>query len=417
MSQHGELVDHLFRHQSGKMLATLVRLLGPGQIQVAEDVVQDVLCRALETWKFGRLPRNPEAWLMQAAKNRAIDLLRHGERVERLEPALRHSLGQRELEASFQSDAVGSGVLQLAFSCCDAALSEDTQVTVILKYLGGFSVKEIAGAFLTSADTIEKRLGRGRAALCAHARLYDFESASDWPVRLASVLRALYLLFNEGYHGANEEEAVRGQLCFEALRLGLLVARDRRLGTPDAKALVALMCLHGARLGARVADDRSLITLAEQDRSRWHRPLLAEGLAWLSDSAQGEAASEYHLEAAIAGHHAVASSVAATDWAEIRTLYDALYQRKPTAVVALNRAIAISMAEGPQAGVAALSAIAERDRLAAYPFYAAALGDCCQRLGELERARAHFTAALSSARNPKERELFEHKLLGVASVA
>ena len=410
-----ELVDHLFRHQSGKMVAALVRILGPGNVQLAEDVVQDVLCRALETWKYGRLPPNPEAWLMRAAKNRAIDLIRRRERFGELGPELGRYLESEwtlvpAVDASFDEPAIRDGLLGLAFSCCDPSIGADTQVSVILKYLCGFSVREIARAFLTSEETIEKRLGRGRAALKAHRELYDVDRDQPDGKRLTSVLSAIYLLFNEGYHGSNDTVAVRQELCFEALRLGLLVAEHEALATPETKALIALMYLHAARLPARVDQDQTLVTLAEQDRSRWDQVLVGQGLAWLGESAAGEAASEYHLEAAIAAHHAVAPSIERTDWAEIRALYDALYGIKPSPVVALNRAIALGMAEGPGAGLAALESIPERERLDGYPFYAAALGDMQLRLGRIDAARTQLMIAVTKARNPEERELLERKL-------
>lgn len=410
-----ELVDHLFRHEAGKMVAVLVRILGPGNVALAEDVVQDVLCRALETWKYGHLPPNPGAWLMQAAKHRAIDLLRRRARFTELASDLGRHLESEwtlvpAIEASFDERSVRDGVLDLAFSCCEPSLSVDSQVTIILKYLGGFSVREIARAFLTTEQNIEKRLARGRAALKARQDLYAAaRDTMDGP-RLASVLRAIYLVFNEGYHGANDAVAVRQELCFEAIRLGLLLAEHKTLGTPEARALVAMMCLHGARLPARVDEEQCLVTLAHQDRKLWDQELLRQGLYWLEASASGEVLSEYHLEAAIAGHHAVAQSLEATDWEEICELYDALYRIKPSAVVALNRAIAVGMAQGPAQGLVALENIPERDRLRDYPFYAAALGDARLRCGERALARDHFATAASQARNPKEFELFQKKL-------
>jgi len=415
-----ELVDHLFRHQAGRMVAVLVRLLGAQNVELAEDVVQDVLCRALETWKYGRLPPNPEGWLMQAAKHRAIDLIRRRDRFLTLAPEVARHLESEwtllpAIEASFDEPAVRDGVLRLAFSSCDPSLTADTHVTVILKYLCGFSVREIARAFLTSEETVEKRLTRGRAALKAHPDLFDISRVEPGGERHASVLRAIYLLFNEGYHGGNDAVAVREELCFEALRLGTLLLEHESLATPETLALVAMMCLHGARLPARIDREQCLVTLADQDRSRWDQDLLAAGLRWLSDSAVGAVVTEYHLEAAIAGQHAVARALSDTDWAGILELYDALYRLKPSPIVALNRAIAVGMAHGPAAGLAALQRIPESNRLARYPFYRAALGDAERRLGSLEAARGHFLAALDLARNPDERTLLSRFLAEVSN--
>jgi RNA polymerase sigma factor (sigma-70 family) len=419
MATTHELCDHLFRHQSAKMVAVLVRVLGHTNVELAEDVVQDVLCRALETWKYGRLPESPEAWLMQAAKNRAIDIVRRRERFSDMSTELaRHVESERglvpEIEASFEEASVQDGLLRLAFSCCDPSVGVESQEALILKYLCGFSVREIARAFLTSEETIEKRLSRARAALKASPGIYEFASEELARERLPTVLHALYLLFNEGYHGANDEVAVREELCLEALRLASMLADHSAFGTPEAKALVALMCLHGARLPARLDEDRELVTFAGQDRSRWNQELLAAGIRWLADSASGDHAGEYHLEAAIAGHHAVASSLENTDWAAIRGLYDALFRIKPSPVVALNRAIALGLAEGPGAGIAALETLPGRERLENYPFYSAALGDMHLRGGSVEMARKYFAKAKELARNAEERRFLERRLAEVS---
>jgi RNA polymerase sigma-70 factor (ECF subfamily) len=252
-----------------------------------------------------------------------------------------------------------------------------------------------------------------RVEVRARRELYDVNAGASDQRRLSAVLRAIYLLFNEGYHGANASVAIREDLCREALRLGLLLTGHSPLSTPEAKALVAMMCLHGARLRARLDSAHGLVALAEQDRSRWDPVLLEQGLYWLGESAAGDVVSEYHLEAAIAGHHAVAGSVESTDWSAIRDLYDALYRLRPSAVVALNRAIAVGMAEGAAAGLLALEQLPEARRLDDYPFYAAALGDAHLKLGQRERARGCFESAARAARNPEERQFFERRLADV----
>ncbi|MDX2018964.1 MAG: sigma-70 family RNA polymerase sigma factor [Deltaproteobacteria bacterium] len=413
-----ELVDHLFRHQSGRMVAVLTRIVGPANISLAEDIVQDVLCDALETWKFGRLPENPAAWLMQAARHRAIDLVRRAGRFSALSGELRRHLESQQqlitaIDNLFGESAIDDGVLALAFACCHPDLQPDSQVTIILKYLCGFSVREIAHAFLVSEQTIEKRLTRGRAALKSQIALdldlgHGLETA-----RLGSVLRAIYLLFNEGYHGANESFPIREELCSEALRLGLLLATRPPFDGPETKALVALLFLHGARLPGRVDEEQYLVTLAEQDRSRWDRDLIQRGLFWLGESAAGDSVSEYHIEAAIAAHHVVAPSVEGTDWGEIRTLYAALAQLRPSPVIALNHAIAAGMADGPSAGLAALNSIGGKERLQAYPFFHAALAEFQGRLGDLSAARRSLDRAIAAARNPRERVLLQDRRLAL----
>jgi predicted RNA polymerase sigma factor len=308
-----------------------------------------------------------------------------------------------------EAHAVADDELRLMFSCCDPALSPQAQVAVILKYLCGFSVREIAQAFLSGEPAVEKQLFRSRRALEERGTLFEVRQPSQVRERLASVHGAVYLLFNEGYHGAHPERVVREDLCHEAMRLGLLLSRLPAAG-PETQALLALFCFLAARLPARVGDDGNLLLLAEQDRGRWDRELVGEGLRRLDLSAEGESLGPFHLEAAIAARHAAAPSFAETDWASIRELYDLLMSLRPTPVVALNRAIAVGMAEGPEAGLRALSAIEDRDRLARYPFLPAAVAEFELRAGRPERAASQLRAALLLARNGAEEAVLARKL-------
>jgi len=410
-----QLADHLFRHEAGRMVSSLVRVLGLRQLALAEDAVQDALLRALETWRFGALPQNPAAWLMRCARNRALDLVRRQGVSARVERELSEAAGSAEpasADLAERSRAVPDDELRLMFSCCAPELPPASQVAVILKYLCGFSVHEIAQAFLSTAVAVEKQLYRARAVLeQGGGSLYDVADPSQVRERLPSVHEAVYLLFSEGFHGGHPRHAVREDLCGEALRLAALLAQLPATAGPETQALLALLCFHAARLDARVAEDGSLLLLAEQDRSRWDRELLAAGLRRLDASAEGERVSAWHLEAAIAAEHAAAPAFEQTDWRRIHRLYDLLLAVRPSPVVALNRAIAVGMADGPEAGLRALAEIDGRDRLGRHPFLDAAVAEFEVRAGRPARAAESLRAALRVARNPAEVELLRRKLV------
>ena len=404
------LVDHLFRHEAGRLSAALVRVLGPANLDLAEDVVQETLCHALEVWKMGRVPENPAAWLRASARNRALDLLRRQRTRTRLLPEvsrLQDGLAPA-VDAAFTEDALREEQLRMMFACCDARLQPAVQVALVLKLLCGFGVGEVAQAFLASPAAIEKRLARGKAALRRAGALADLADPRI-ARRLDGVLDALYLLFNEGYHGAHPEVAVRADLCAEAIRLARLLAGNVATGQPRTFALLALMCLHAARLPGRLDARGALVPLEEQDRSAWDRALAAEGAQWLS-RATSEPPTALLLEAAIAAEHCFAPTFAETDWRAIVSLYDALYAQRPTPVVALNRAIALAQVQGPERGLAELRGLPGRDRLARYPFYPAALGELHLRAGHAREAAEEFRRALRLARSPAERSYFERKL-------
>ena len=407
------LADHLFRHEAGRMVASLARALGPRHLALAEDAVQDALLRALETWRFGAAPESPAAWLMRCARNRALDMIRRQGVAGRAAEELGRALEVRDPDeepALTPPSAFPDDELRLMFSCCAPQLPPAAQVAVILKYLCGFSVREVAQAFLSTEAAVEKQLYRARGVLEAGGALYDVGDPAQVRARLPSVHEAVYLLFNEGYHGAHPREPVREDLCAEALRLGELLGRLPDAGGPETQALLSLFCFHAARLGARTADDGSLLLLAEQDRALWDRSLLAEGFRRLGASAEGSRLSAWHLEAAIAAQHALAGSFEETDWRAIRALYDLLLAARPSPVVALNRAIALGMAEGPAAGLSALAAIPGRERLARYPFLPAAVAEFERRAGQPARAAQALREALLLARSPAEEAVLSRKL-------
>ena len=410
-----ETSDHLFRREAGRMVATLTRIFGVHNLALAEDVVQDTFCRALEVWKFHGMPENPSAWLMATAKNRALDVLRRERTARTFAPELGRFLQSEwtlapAVEELFATNQIQDDLLRMMFSCCHPLLPEEAQVALILHILCGFSVDEVASAFVTSHAAMEKRITRAKKVLARSKKLFDIEGGKDFAARLPGVQRALYLLFNEGYHGASPESAVRAELCKEAIRLVTLLREYPPASTPATFALGALMCLHAARLPTRVDAHGDLRLFFDQDRSRWDANLIAEGQGLLDLSASGPNLTEYHLEAAIAWAHATAHGAEDTNWELIVSLYDKLMAVRPSPVVALNRAIAIGQQEGPQRGLEEIRAIADSDRLASYPFYYAALGEFELRSGKPEKAREYFLSALTLARNPMERQFFEQRI-------
>src|SRR6516165_9330561 len=407
--------EHLFRHEAGRMVATLTRIFGTRNIALAEDVVQDAFCRAFEVWKVRGVPENPSAWLMATAKNRAIDALRRERTARTFEPELSRLI-QSEwtlapgVEELFSANKIKDDSLRMMFSCCHPRLGEEAQVALMLNILCGFSVGEIASAFVTTHAATEKRLTRAKKVLAGSKPLFDIEAPADFSARLPAVHRALYLLFNEGYHGASAETAVRVELCREAMRLTALLLEHPLGTTPVTYALSGLMCLGAARLPARVDASGNLISLFDQDRSQWDQELIAEGLKFLELSAAGSELTQYHVEAAIASVHAYARRTQDTDWEAVVSLYDRLMTIRPSPIVALNRAIAIAQNEGPERGLEEIRSITDCDRLAAYPFYSAALGELELRRGRYETACEHFRSALALARNPMERRFLDRRL-------
>jgi RNA polymerase sigma-70 factor (ECF subfamily) len=397
------------------MVAALTRVFGVHNLALAEDVVQDALCRALEVWKFRGVPENPSAWLMATAKHRALDVLRRERTARSFAPELGRLLETEWtlaplVEDLFGHHAIKDDELRMMFSCCHPRLREEAQVALVLHILCGFGVTEIAHAFLSTEAAVEKRISRAKKVLAGSKALFDLTCTADFAPRVSAVQRALYLMFNEGYHGAHSESAVRVELCQEAMRLSAILVEHPLASTPATKALFALMCLHAARLPARVDAVGNLTSLFGQDRSQWDHALIAEGERFLDLSASGNELTEYHVEAAIAAVHARARHTEDTDWGQIVVLYDTLMKIRPSPVVALNRAIAIGQHEGADRGLEEIRATVHPPRLAAYPFYAAALGELELRRGRSDVAREHFRDAVALARNHMERRFLEQRV-------
>ncbi|MCU1277196.1 MAG: polymerase sigma-70 factor, subfamily [bacterium] len=414
-------LEHLFRREAGRMVATLTRIFGVGRLPFVEDVVQDALGRALETWQIRGVPDDPAAWLMATAKNRALDRLRHEQTARAYESQLaRHIDSEQALREQIDEIDVAAAMdddqLRMMFSCCDPRLTEESQVGLVLHILCGFSVPEIANAFLSRHEAVKKRITRAKALLAGSKKLFDLTDA-DFNERLSSVQRAVYLLFNEGFHGSSKDAVVRAELCDEAMRLAILLTRNTATATPATFALCSLMFLNAARLPARLEPSGDLMQLLDQDRSRWDERLLSEGHRLLEASATGSELTAYHLEAAIASLHMSARDPHDTPWREIVSLYDVLMRVRPSPVVALSRALAIAQCDGPARGLEELRANSDSERLAAYPFYAAELWELELDLGRRSVAREHYRAALALARNLAERRFLERRIAACESDA
>ncbi|HEU5076302.1 MAG TPA: DUF6596 domain-containing protein, partial [Polyangiaceae bacterium] len=351
------------------------------------------------------------------AKHRALDRVRRERSALTFAPELSR-LYESEwtlapaIDEAFDPGAIRDEQLRMMFSCCHPKLPDEAQIALILNILCGFGAPEIAAAFLTGRAAIEKRITRGKKTLATAKKLFDL-AQHDFEGRLLTVQRALYLLFNEGYHGASAEAPVRAGLCDEAIRLVALLREHPPAATPSTDALAALMLLHAARLPAKLDAAGDLSALADQDRSRWNVEHLAAGLALLERSARGNEATQFHIEAAIAAEHASAPAFAETNWEAIVSLYDKLMVIAPSPVVALNRAIALAERDGAERGLEALRAIADSGRLSAYPFYRAAFGQLELRRGDSAAAAAHFRAALAVARSEAERRFLEKRIAAV----
>lgn len=405
------LVDHLFRHSAGQMVATLTRVFGAEHLSLAEEVVQDALIAAMQQWALRGVPENPRGWLFQVARNRALDQLRRESTLRAKEPEVVSAFLERlsDDEPRFAHE-LRDDQLRMMLMCGHPAIPKESRIALTLKTVGGFSVDEIARAFLTKKETIAQRLVRAKRLIRDERIPMEIPSRAELPARLESLLEVLYLLFNEGYSAHTGDDLVRTELCFEAIRLVRQLVDHPASTSPEAHALLALMLMQGARLPARVDSAGELATLEEQDRALWDQGLLAEGLRELGRSAAGERLTAYHVEAAIASYHAIAPSFEETDWDAIVAHYDELYELKQTPVVALNRAVAVAMAHGPEAGLAEIAKVSSHPALRDYLPLPVAAGELCLRAGDRERAAEHFARALELPATLPEKRFLLRKL-------
>ena len=405
------IVEHLFRHEWGKMVATLARIFGVGRLQLAEDVVQEALARALQTWPYYGIPENPSAWIMRVSRNLALDQLRRETNFRNKEEAISHSFApQASDDLLFSEDQIDDDCLRMMFVSCHPEIPAAAQVALALRTLCGFSVAEIANAFLTTEAAIAKRLTRAKQRIRTASIPFEIPAGEELKTRLNGVLQTLYLLFNEGYKASMGERLIREELCREAIRLTDLLSRHPAGNRPRTHALLALMFLNSARAPARMDSAGNILRLQEQDRSRWDKSMIARGMFHLTQSASGSEISEYHLQASIAACHCAARDFKETDWPQILRLYDRLSQIDNSPVVALNRAVAVANVHGPAAGIAAVSSIRSSKELRSYYLLHAVLGDFEARLDRPQAAAAHFRKALKQTEIASEVQFLSKRL-------
>jgi len=415
VSRSGEvnqLVDHLFRHQAAQIVSTLTRIFGLAHLDLAEDVVQETLLKALRQWPVHGAPQNPGGWILQTAKNLAIDILRREALFRDKAEEIAYQLEQEMSPATDETDdnEFKSDQLAMMFACCHPRLPREVQIALTLKALCGFSVTEIARAFLAEEATIAQRLVRAKRKIRDEKIPLELPKPTALHRRLDAVLEVLYLLFNEGYNAHAGENLMRHELCAEAIRLNSLLAEHHVGDKPKVHAMLALMLLQASRLPARIDSEDNLLLLAEQDRSRWDRRLIHLGLHHFDKSAQGEELTEYHVQAGIAACHALAPSYEATDWQYILSQYDALIELNHSPVVALNRAVALAMLKGAEAGIKECERIGSLLQMQSYYLFPATCADFYMQKGEPQKAAEYYQQALTLVGTEPERRFLLRRL-------
>jgi RNA polymerase sigma factor (sigma-70 family) len=413
-----ELADHLFRHESGKIVSVLSRLLGLQNLETAQDIVQDTLLQAMNTWGYNGIPDNPSAWLYRVAKNKAVDFLRRKKKFKEISPQYSYLLQSEygltsTINSLFLENEIQDSQLRMMFACSHPSIAEESQIALVLKTLCGLSISEIAKAFLTNDETISKRIYRAKEKIKIENIELNVPQGKELPARLSVVLKSLYLLFNEGYNSSHPDKLIRDDLCEEAMRLTYLLTTNRITDISRTKALLSLMCFQASRLQARLDDQGNIILLKYQDRSKWYRPLMERGFDYLEQATETVEASSYHLEAAIASLHAAAPSFEQTDWKSIYHLYEILYSLHPVPIVALNKAIASAYAISKEN---ALNQLLEIKGLEDYYLYHTSIGEIYYELRDKEEAKKFYKKALHLTTSRQEQQLLINKISNCEAV-
>jgi RNA polymerase sigma-70 factor, ECF subfamily len=403
-----KLIDRLSRRETTQLVAGLTRIFGPAHMNLAEDAVQEALIAALHTWPYRGVPDNPKAWLWRTARNRALDHLRRNAVFAAIEPKVADWL--TSLQAADANMPLADEELSLIVLCCDPQLAEEVRVALTLKSVCGFSVEEIARAFLAKPDAISQRLVRAKARIKELGLTFEMPVREALAARIPSVLRTIYLLFNEGYLTSGGDQSMRIDMCAEALRLASLVAENPLTTTPEAHALAALLSFQHARHRARTMDDGSLVLLEHQDRAHWDVALLTQGFAHLAQAKGGEILTALHLEAGIASVHAQALSWSVTDWRTLLHYYDLLIEVAPSPVVALNRAVVVGMTDGPAAALTSIAPLADDLAMQRYLPFHLTVGDLRLKQGDRTHARQSYARAAEMPASEPERRLIAEKL-------
>ena len=403
-----ELLESVYRAEAGRILATLIRLLG--DFDLAEDAMHDAFAAALEGWPKGGVPENPRAWLVSTGRFKAIDSLRRRSRFDASQEKIAEQLeNQTNAGAGLDDESLKDDQLRLIFTCCHPALASEARLALTLREVCGLTTEEIARAFLTAAPTLAQRIVRAKAKIRDARIPYQVPSPAELPERLDTVLQVIYLVFNEGYSASSGSSLTRADLSAEAIRLGRLL--HALLPEPEVLGLLSLMLLHESRRVARTSTTGELVLLEQQDRSKWNRAQIAEGVELVERALQSRRFGPYTLQAAIAAVHAEAPSPEATDWPQIVALYSVLVRANPSPVIELNCAVAIAMRDGPAAGLPLIDALLAHGGLAGYHLAHSARADLCRRLGKFVEARSSYEKALALTQQEPERRFLQNRLL------
>jgi len=414
-----QLVDHLFRHESGKIIAVLTRIFGMHNLEMAEDVMQEAFLKAMHAWKFD-IPQNPAAWLMQTARNKAIDIVRRQQYYKQYSGEVaRQLLSETEntIEQFFSENEISDSQLRMIFACCHPQLKLEDRIALTLKTVSGFGVAEIARALVTNDAAIQKRLYRAKQFIKENDVQFEIPAGEELKQRLETVYTILYLLFNEGYNSLKADELIRKDVCAEAMRLAYILSQNKAGKQPATYALLALMCLQASRFESRLDAENSIILLQHQDRSKWDKELIQMGYHYLNLSSKGDVMSVYHIESAIAAEYALAASFASTDWQRLLQLYELLLDIKRTPVVILNRAVVLSRAGETNRAVSEVLAIDNIDVLLQNQYiYSAVLGDLYLTKGDYVNAQKYLKLSLQLTPSEAEKKLLKDKLKSISAV-
>ncbi len=411
-----QLTDHLFRRESGKMVSKLTKVFGTENLELSEDVVQETFLKAIQVWSLKGLPDNPSAWLMRVAKNKAIDVIRKNKfstLVDFSDPERKLLQSEYTLTTQFnklwQEETIQDDLLRMMFACCHEDITHENQITLILKTLCGFSTAEIAKAFLTSEDTISKRLYRTKEFFRIRKLKPEFPAAAQLKDKTEAVLVAIYLIFNEGYNSTHSDELIRKDLLDQAMYLCKLLCDNPQTQLPEVYAAMALMCFHASRIESRITPQGEIILLAQQDRSKWQAQLIEEGNAYMNKAAFGDKVSTYHIEAAIAYEHFVAGTFEQTNWQQILAYYDLLVQIHPTAVVALNRMTVVFKIKNPEETLTELHQSPFLKDWQKHYLYYSLVGEIYAQTDK-EKAIAQFEKAINLTHSEAEKKLLKTKI-------
>jgi RNA polymerase sigma factor (sigma-70 family) len=412
--QINPLIDHLFRHETGKMISVLTRVFGPGNLALAEDVVQDSLLEAIGQWTYKGVPENPSAWLFTVAKNKALNILNHEKYKKQYSIAVAHSQRSESggaLDHLFSEQEILDDQLRMIFTCCHPAISGDSQVALALKTLCGFSISEIAKAFLTTEENINKRLVRARQKIREDQIPFEVPKGKDLEKRLETVLETIYLLFNEGYSASKGNDLIRYELCEEAIRLAeIIAAHSAIMHKSDVFALLSLMLLNTSRFKSRLDIEGNIIQMAEQDRSQWDHKMMNGGLAYLEKATKNGNISIYHILAAISAHHCSAPDYESTDWKSILSLYDNLLLIDDSPLVILNRSIAVSKVTDPKQAINELERLKNNLSLRSYHLFYSTRAEFHIQLDQFPEALTCLEKAIQLSSLKAERDLLRNKL-------